>query len=332
MSRILVKRGEYRGTPVKDTSFDLVKGFHTGKKGSYVTVRNDGHFAIDIAAIKIKVNHISDIEFLNADEQQEPVVAETEEEAMDRIAERFKILDEMAGACINGDIRSMIVSGPPGVGKSFGVEQQLEKATLFDKISSKKIRFEVVKGAISGIGLFRVLYQYSDKKNLLVFDDCDVWQDPDALNVLKGALDSGKSRRISWNKDSRLLREEGIPNSFNFNGSVIFITNTNLDNMRARIIKPHIEALQSRSHFLDLTINTNRDRMLRIKQVQRDSVNRLFADYELTSEQSAAIIQYMWEHQSSLREVSIRCALKIAALVKINPREWKRLANATVCK
>ena len=333
MSHILVKNGSYRNLPVTDTRFKLVKGFHSGKKGNYITVINDGHFDVDIPHVKIKVDRIADIEFLTSDElPSEQSIAETDDEAMNRIAERFQILDEMSSACINGDIRSMIVSGPPGVGKSFGVEAQLEKATLFDRLSSKKLRYEIVKGAISGIGLFRVLYNYSDKKSLLVFDDCDVWQDPDALNVLKGALDSGKTRRISWNKDSRLLREEGIPNSFNFNGSVIFITNTDFDNVRSKMIKLHLEALQSRSHFLDLTINTARDQMLRIRQVHRDAPGGLFADHNITDIQSEEIMQFMWDNHTRLREISIRCALKIAALVKINPTNWQRLAIATICK
>jgi hypothetical protein len=68
--------------------------------------------------------------------------------------------------------------------------------------------------AMSGIGLFATLYKYSDPKNVIVLDDCDIWQDQDALNILKGALDSGKTRRISWNKDSRILSDEGIPNTY----------------------------------------------------------------------------------------------------------------------
>jgi hypothetical protein len=250
---------------------------------------------------------------------------------MDRIASRFSVLDEMSKACIAGDIRAMIVSGPPGVGKSHGVTQQMEKASMFDKIAGKRPRFEVVKGAMSGIGLFAILYKYSDSKNVLVFDDCDVWEDPDALNVLKGALDSGKTRRISWNKDSRLLREDGIPNSFNFNGSVIFITNLNFADRRSAKIKAHLDALQSRCHYLDLTINSERDKMLRIKQVHRDADGGLFSDYDFNQEQCDTIIEFMWDNHSKLREVSLRMALKIADLVKISPN-WKNLAQATCMK
>ena len=337
MSSIIVKFGEYRNQAVVNTKFNLVKGYQTGKKGGYVTVKNEGQFPIAIDVIKIKVNTIHDIEFngapVIAEESQvdENVVTETEENAMDRIATRFGVLDEMSRACIAGDIRAMIVTGPAGIGKSHGVTTQMEKATLFDQVAGNKTRFEIVKGAMSGIGLFAKLYKFSDAKNVLVFDDCDIWEDQDAINVLKGALDSGKTRRISWNKDSRLLRDEGVPNSFNFNGSIIFITNKSFDARKASKIQPHLDALQSRCHFLDLTVNTERDKMLRIKQVHRDADGGLFADYDFSQVQTDEIMSFITENHNKLREVSLRMCLKVADLVKISAN-WRELAKATCMK
>ena len=334
-SKVRIVSGSYRNKPVVNQTFTLVKGFQTGSKGGFITVKNEGQFNIDIEDVRVLVDGHDSFQFIGSEinDVVEPVVEqkESETDAMDRIASRFSVLDEMSKACIAGDIRAMIVSGPPGVGKSHGVTQQMEKASMFDKIAGKRPRFEVVKGAMSGIGLFAILYKYSDSKNVLVFDDCDVWEDPDALNVLKGALDSGKTRRISWNKDSRLLREDGIPNSFNFNGSVIFITNLNFADRRSAKIKAHLDALQSRCHYLDLTINSERDKMLRIKQVHRDADGGLFSDYDFTQEQCDTIIEFMWDNHSKLREVSLRMALKIADLVKISPN-WKNLAQATCMK
>jgi len=250
--------------------------------------------------------------------------------AMDRIASRFAVLDEMSAACINGDIRAMIVTGPPGVGKSYGVEQQLAKENLFTTISGKRERFNIVKGAMSGIGLFATLYKYSDSRNVLVFDDCDIWEDQDALNILKGALDSGKRRRISWNKDSRLLRAEDVPHQFDFNGSIIFITNLDFsDAKKSKKIKAHLDALQSRCHYLDLTIDTERDKMLRIKQVHRDAEGGLFRDYYFENNESDQILDFMLQNNKRLREVSLRMALKIADLVKISEHNWRTLAEAT---
>ena len=337
MSTIRILSGSYRNQPVKGQVFTLVKGFQTGKLGNYVTVQNDGQFDVDIPIVKIKVKDMSAIQFLNgtAPVVEVPVAAqvtETDEQAMNRIAERFSILDEMSKACIAGDIRAMIVTGPPGVGKSFGVHRNMEAATMFDKLAGRKLRYEIVKGTMSAIGLFALLYKYSDRKNVLVFDDCDIWEDQDAINILKGALDSGKTRRISYNKDSRLLREEGVPNTFDFHGSIIFITNKTFDNKKATKIQPHLDALQSRSHFLDLTINTERDAMLRIRQVYRDADPGLFVDYGFTKEQEEMILDFMWDNHAKMREISLRMTLKIADLVKISPSNWKQLARATCMK
>ena len=339
---ITVKYGEYRNQPIVNQSFELVKGYATGKRGGFVTVKNDGKFPqVQIANVKIKVNNINDITWgtdnpIMADETiaLAPEITETDEQAMDRIKTRFNILDDMAKATIAGDIRAMIVSGPPGVGKSYGVEQQMEKASLFDQLTNSRTRYEVVKGAMTALGLYAVLYKYSDAKNVLVFDDCDsVFQDDLALNILKAALDSGKSRRICWNSDSSLLTREGIPNSFEFKGSCIFITNLKFENIKSKKLQDHLEALQSRCHFLNLTIDNDRDKMLRIKQVDRDCEGGLFADYKFDNGQDKEIFDFMEENAHKLREVSMRMALKIADLFKVTGvNDWKTLAESTCMK
>jgi hypothetical protein len=331
MSTVRIKSGSYRNEPVKGEVFTLVKGYQLGAKGGFVTVKNEGQFPGRPDEVRVQIDNQECIEFLSGKPAKVETLAESETEAMDRIASRFAVLDEMSSACIAGNIRAMIVTGPAGIGKSHGVTMQMEKASMFDKITGKRPRFEIVKGAISGIGLFATLYKYSDAKNVLVFDDCDVWEDQDALNVLKGALDSGKTRRISWNKDSRLLRDEGVPNTFNFNGSIIFITNKTFDSKKASKIQPHLDALQSRCHFLDLTVDSERDKMLRIKQVHRDADGGLFKDYDFTQEQTDEIMAFIDTNHAKLREVSLRMCLKIADLVKISAN-WRELAKATCMK
>jgi hypothetical protein len=166
-----------------------------------------------------------------------------------------------------------------------------------------------------------------------VFDDCDsVFADDLSLNILKAALDSGKKRRICWNSDSALLRREGIPDSFEFKGSAIFITNLKFQNVKSKKLQDHLEALESRCHFLDLTIDSARDKILRIKQVHRDSDGGLFADYGFTTEQDNEILAFMEAKKNNLRELSMRMALKIADLVKISPTNWRVLAESTVMK
>ena len=71
-----------------------------------------------------------DSEAIQANERA--VAQESDEDIVNRLRERFEILTDMTRAVKSGDVRAMIVSGPPGVGKSFGVEEVLQKDGIFD--------------------------------------------------------------------------------------------------------------------------------------------------------------------------------------------------------
>jgi hypothetical protein len=255
---------------------------------------------------------------------------ETDEEIMTRLAERFEILEDMTRACKKGDVRAMIVTGPPGVGKSFGVEKVLSRHDTFANVAndSKLKKYEVVKGAMSAIGLYKKLYEFSDKKCILVFDDCDsILMEDLSLNILKAALDSNKKRTIHWNTDSRLLRQEGVPNSFEFKGGAIFITNIKFDHVRSKKLKDHLEAIESRCHYLDLTIDTEREKLLRIKQVV-DTAGMLDS-YDLTDEAKAEVVEFIMANASRMRELSLRMVLKVADIRASMPGKWTSVVQAT---
>jgi len=343
VSFIKIKNGAYRTTDVSGQVFQLVEQFKTTAKGNYVTVKNGAKFPGFPEDIRVKVESMSDYDFASEAEFIEQgntpvaeavaleVAQESDEQVIERIRQRFEILDEMATAATTGDIRAMIVSGPPGVGKSFGVERIVEKACLFDVVSGKRLRAEVVKGSASAIGLYTTLYKYSDSNCVLVFDDCDsILLDDVCLNLLKGALDSGKKRKISWLSDSNVLRREGVPDSFNFNGSVIFITNLKFDQMKSQKLRDHLDALQSRCHYLDLTLDTMRDKVLRIKQIAKDG--ELFAEYDFDQVVQDEIIEFLEENKNKMREMSLRMAIKVADLRKSFPLKWKAMATVTCMK
>lgn len=347
MKKVIVRKGSYRGQYVKDETFNLVRGIakNTSKNGSFILVEPTDNIGGGQKTIRINVDS-ANLHYIDnhgsigikpktaKPETQEAKVEaphETDAQVIERIAERFAILEEMTRATITTDIKAMIVSGPPGVGKSYGVEKQLQKASMFDVIANVQPKHEVVKGAMTPIGLYATLYKYSRPDNVLVFDDCDmVLHDDLSLNLLKAALDSGKKRKVFWNADSNILRREGIPSSFNFEGAVIFITNLKFNHIRSKKLKDHLEALQSRCHYLDLTLDTMRDKILRVKQIAK--TGELFSDYNLNEEQCDEIINFMETHKDDLREMSLRMALKIADLRVITENRWKLLAKNTCMK
>jgi hypothetical protein len=287
------------------------------------------HTAISLAKAQVESKSL-DMDQAAIKAKELALANETDDEIMERLKQRFDILEDMTRAVKKGDVRSMIVTGPPGVGKSFGVEKVLSKHDVFADVAndSKLKKYEVVKGAMSAIGLYSKLYNYSDKKCILVFDDCDsVLLDDLSLNILKAALDSSKKRMIHWNTDSRLLRSEGVPNSFEFKGGAIFITNIKFEHVRSKKLKDHLEALESRCHYLDLTIDTEREKLLRIKQVIRD--NDMLADYALEPWAKMEVVDFIEANAKRMRELSLRMVLKVADIRVSMPANWKAVVEVT---
>lgn len=269
-----------------------------------------------------------DADYIKAKEAE--LKDQTDEDIMERLGMRFNILEEMTRAVKKGDVRAMIVTGPPGVGKSFGVEKVLGKHDVFADVANdtKLKKYEVVKGAMSAIGLYKKLYEFSDRKCILVFDDCDsVLLDDLSLNILKAALDSGKKRTIHWNTDSRLLRQEGVPNSFEFKGGAIFISNIKFDHVKSKKLRDHLEALESRCHYLDLTIDTEREKLLRIRQVVNEC--GMLDDYKLSDADKQEVVEFIATNAKRMRELSLRMVLKVADIRVSMPNNWASVVEVT---
>jgi len=152
---------------------------------------------------------------------------------------------------------SLVITGQPGLGKTYQVVAMLEQMGMRENWD-----FVHVKGRASAAGMFITLYENRDK--LIIFDDCDsVFRDVDAVNVLKGALDSYDRRVISWISAKPLKDGDGdeMPRSFTFTGQVIFISNMDISR-----IDP---AIRSRSFVTDISL-TNEQMIQRMRALLKD--------------------------------------------------------------
>lgn len=325
MQQVLVRRGSYGKMEITDTVFDMVKGYTVGKKSNFITVDGTPHAGLPDRSVRINLGSEEDFDT--------NVVNETDDQVIERLRERFQILEDMSYAACDGVVRGMVVTGPPGVGKSYGVEQVIREAEVMNKMSGGSgntgMKFGMEKGAASAIGLFKLLYDYSGRGSVLVLDDCDsVLYDETSLNLLKAALDSSPKRYLSWRSESRVLRNEGIPDRFEFKGSIIFITNLKFDKTRGKM-KDHLDAIMSRCHYLDLTLDTMRDKFLRCKQIIQDG---MLDEYQFSKQEQDELLEYISVNRSKLREMSLRMVLKIADLKKMNGNKWKRYVEMTCMK
>lgn len=270
----------------------------------------------------------------------------------ERIGDRFYKLSQLVWAAADGDITGLVVSGPPGIGKSFGVEAALEGADSVVDVArvltgenveggdgetsnpvmqmprENKTRYSIVRGHVSPLGLYKTLFENSDDGNVLVFDDCDsILFDEISLNLLKTALDNGNRRVLSWVSSGGRL--DDTPDRFTFKGSVVFITNLDFERpkSRASALSDHLGAIMSRVYYLDLSISSIRDKYLRIEQVCRDY--GVLQAFGLDQEEIHEVMDFFKTNITKFREISIRTVQKIGTMRKIHSEDWRTLAAVT---
>ena len=246
--------------------------------------------------------------------------------------ERFKVLGELSIAAARGVQRGVVVYGAPGTGKSFEVTQAL--ASLGDSCS-----YHIHKGHLTSSALYAMLYAHRDADQTLVFDDSDgVLKNEDSLGLLKAALDTTSKRVIAWGTNGR---SDGLPSDFVFEGSVIFITNTNFEKVAkgSSAIAPHVEAILSRCLYLDLPIETTQEKLVRLDYVARDlgmlarelalgedSINEFEIDFICDE-----LMDWIHLNGAEFRELSLRKICHLAGLRKTSIN-WQRVAEMTILK
>lgn len=262
----------------------------------------------------------------------------TDEQIVERINKRFSVMDRLVDGMIEGKIRSLIVSGAPGIGKTYNLEMKVKKAH-----KEKHLDYSIIRGTCSAVGLYQALYNCRNG-GVIALDDCDsIFGDEQAFNILKTALDSTNTRTISWRKMSSWVYDvnggngdedtdhgDRFPNEFDFEGAVVFITNLNFRGMveKANRLSPHFGALLSRSMYLDLTLHSMRSRILRIKDVFLNSMRKTL---DLTASQGEEVLTYVLDNADRIHELSLRTIKHIADLYKLGD-DWKEIVEYTKMK
>jgi len=244
-----------------------------------------------------------------------------------RIKRKFTVLEKIADGIVNGHVNGVIVSGAPGCGKSYTLETALDKASRDGKITHT-----VVKGSLSAIALYQLLWDTRRRSQVLVIDDADsIYKDLEAINLLKAALDTGRRRHVHYNKESRILADAGIDRSYDYEGSMVFITNVDLSRAAEKDtgMSPHYKAFLSRALYVDLGIRTRRDVLTRIAQVVFGE--EFLTDNNITRETAVEMVEWLNKNVAQLSSLDIRSVIKLAGIVKID-QDWRSLAAETMFK
>lgn len=255
-----------------------------------------------------------------------PPVQKTDAQVLKDLQDRFSMLHTLTQGASRSQVRALVVTGAPGVGKSYTVYQVLDQLP--------EQRREVVKGGLSAVELYKLGYRMRRPGSVIVLDDADgIFSDEEALNVLKALCDSSEVRNVSWLKDSSTLRDDDIPQHYEFQGSFIFISNLDfqrqVDEGNSKFSK-HFEALMSRSLYLDLRLHDRQAIHLWVRHVA--TVGNMFAREGVPEAQGVRILDWLSAHRDELREYSIRTCVKVIQLMKAHPQKWDHMAAVLLCR
>lgn len=228
--------------------------------------------------------------------------------------EMFKNIERLTKMVGRGLQPSLVITGGAGMGKTHIVKSTLEEMGL--KESYDFVHF---KGRATAAGLFVTLYENNDK--IIVLDDCDsVFKDDDAVNILKGALDSYDTRKISYISTKSLKDEYGseVPRHFEFSGRIIFISNISQSKLD--------EAIRSRSFVADVDL-TNEQMFERIEQLMPKMESRVPASAK------AQALELMKELDAEFEiEINLRSFIKAARICAMGFENPKMLVAEQICK
>ena len=268
---------------------------------------NDSHLAnFERFNTKVKISSVrsDDLNVYEADDYTD-------------LERRYASVESYIKELSNGQIHNLIINGPAGVGKTHAVETFLGKYA--------QGRYKVVKGHMTPLSLYGNLYFYRDPNSILVLDDIDsVFKKIEGVNLLKAAMDTGSVRRINW-ESSNALKGVGIPDSFEFKGKVILISNIGFSVARKNSISAHLDALKDRSFNIVVADNTKEScfKQVCFMVLKRDMLHA----FKLTYELKVGLLDYLKDHITVIDKISLRTAIKLAQLMTISPANWRDMAD-----
>jgi hypothetical protein len=266
---------------------------------------------------------------LNSQSPMHPRPSDADMDKIDRdIRTTFRVLERITDGIVAGDIRGLLLTGQKGIGKTETIDRKLKAAEQAGTINRSNIG-----GSMSAIMLYRELYNFRNANNVLVLDDCDtIFFDQQALNLLKHALDTKHTRTLAWKKDSSVLRNEDIPDQFDYEGSIIFISNMDMlreINSNGKLA-PHFDALVNRTTWIDTGIHTRWEVFVRIRQIVFSK--EFMTEQRLDADAVEEMLDWIEDNIQHIQSLSIRTVVQLGRLIRLSPETWIEDAEITLLK
>lgn len=263
-------------------------------------------------------------------------------------------LAQLVDMACKGSLRSLLIYGGPGTGKTYTIMQTIEENGLV-----KGKDYVKISGKASPVAIYQTLFMFRDG-GMILFDDCDsMWRNEDATNILKAALDTSPVREVSWsasntinvskmsdaNKrslfkqiDAQLAGEEipeddlsdedeeatvkvkkngplKFPSAFDFRGRVVFISNLKKDQFDS--------AIMSRTAKINMDLTPSE-----ILKRMRNILPNL-GDKDIPMDKKEELLDHLvsMHEKGQLDMVTMREFIKGCLVLKSGAPNWKDLVT-----
>ena len=227
--------------------------------------------------------------------------------------------EKFVAKVLRGTHKNAILQGPPGLGKSFVVAQALIAQGLTEGED-----YKIVKGHITPLQLFTLLYLYRRKGQVLVLDDCDdVFQNEMGLSFVKAATDPD-NRRVSYESSRQPIIAGSVVTDFVYNGTLIICSNITMNTGRQGRRAQHMAAIYSRTTNWPMGWHTRERKFAQVfnmvvhhDYLARDTRTALTADLKLD------LLKFLLQNLDEINTLDLRLPQKIAAEINADPADWQ---------
>ncbi len=226
--------------------------------------------------------------------------------------------------------KGLLISGNAGMGKTHAVENGLSQ--------SNPNRVITLKGSsVTAASFYAQLWFAKDKGSVLVLDDVDIIHKSGAelmtiLDLIKAATEMTKGdRTIKWMRTTKnqFLKDNNIPLEFDFQGSIIWITNDTFEEIAKRA-KGHWLAINSRFSRKEFKLEQYEKVQYTLYLIDEcgmlsDSCPTIEGGY--SSDIVNEVSNYIRKHWKDFEDMTPRNALQLADTMFMYPNDWEMLVE-----
>jgi tRNA A37 threonylcarbamoyladenosine biosynthesis protein TsaE len=246
-----------------------------------------------------------------------------------RVVDKFKTIQQIAEVFVVGNSaqRGLLISGDAGTGKSHYIKQAFIKTKTTKRVDYNKSK------SFTAPAFYAKLWENRKKGDVVVFDDCSLESMSTGdfrkfTDFLKGGLELEKGIKMLGYEaatKNQLFKDLGVPNQFDFQGSIIWITNTRFDKLSKKF-GDNWDAIQSR--FIGVEVFLTKEEKYMYTMHLIDELDILGKNCEAKEggyglKIIEKTLNYLSDNYNDFKEITPRVAIKVADTMSEYPDMWE---------